>query len=502
MGVLLALTPVLTLSSPAHAQTRLQWPTAPVNLDQYLTVEECVAATMRVRDSVNYLMSAHTDTMAPSAAEVVSPLPEPAKIVAQRCAAKFAANTFPIQDSWNRLMQLYLQAGEPDHAWTILQRRLSPISADSAILRGIVIDSAVQSMLLAQPTPLRLADSLLEGIQRWPDDLEQFGNRFTLSIAIMRLARQAGDTSLARQAAKRLSAAWDLIPKALESNPKAMNYAALVVLEATTYLENGALMDSLRKSTAGYLAFRKQLTIRLSRGLTGKDPIGAKGTPLRSDFWFDAPSNESGAVAQGATSRSVTRDSASSNHVRPTPGRISLVVFLSHECDARWSAPVPPKRRRMDCSAAYSAIRRIARQYPELELTLVAQTYGFFSLMDPVAPQIEADSLRAWWLGFHKLPAALAVTNTAWFKLDAPDNRRVNEIDPNTEAYAFGAMEQGLPHIWPGTSFLLDEDGVIVHSGFIGSKSRNNRIAELGFTELINALVTRQRTRAKTTAAQ
>lgn len=151
---------------------------------------------------------------------------------------------------------------------------------------------------------------------------------------------------------------------------------------------------------------------------------------------------------------------------RPTPSAISLIVFLDR-CDSFV----------LQCLETYATIKRLASEYPELELTLSAQTYGFFFDQKPPAPEEEAKLYQKWWLEFHSLPAALLITETPFWRLSDPDRRRINEEIDNRKNYSFGSWI-----VKPQMGVLVDREGTIVYTNILG------RTTERRFGELIQVL--------------
>jgi hypothetical protein len=99
-------------------------------------------------------------------------------------------------------------------------------------------------------------------------------------------------------------------------------------------------------------------------------------------------------------------------------------------------------------------------------------------------PEQEAVQKSQWWLGTFRLPATLVVAEQKFFKLPEPDGRRVDEAHENTVNYMFGSMGRRVP---TGTAFLVDVDGVILHSSEIVPHT------ERQFNQLLNVIAHRSR---------
>ena len=134
------------------------------------------------------------------------------------------------------------------------------------------------------------------------------------------------------------------------------------------------------------------------------------------------------------------------------------------------------------CNRTYAGLRRVAQRFPALEITLVAQTYGLFDKMAPPPPGLEAEQFQRAWLTERHLPGALAVTSTPFWRLPAPDRRRINRDVPNVVQYSFGRTWHVPNWIFP--PFLIDQDGTIVETAF--------RSFDADLPEMIAVLLARQ----------
>jgi hypothetical protein len=206
-------------------------------------------------------------------------------------------------------------------------------------------------------------------------------------------------------------------------------------------LNRAALLDSLRHSTAAYASLYRSLvgkvmgTGPLPAGVG--QPIGEPAPRIEADFWFRR---------------------GDSTATRPTKGKVSLVVFQDPQL-CYFGATRP------DCQATYARLRRLARQFPALEITLVAQTQGWFDKAAPPAPAEEAALLAHAWLEERQIPAALAVTATPFWRLADPDRRRINRDVPNAIHYTFGrpsARARGITNLAPFDAYLIDQVGALV----------------------------------------
>src|SRR5690606_8362411 len=126
-------------------------------------------------------------------------------------------------------------------------------------------------------------------------------------------------------------------------------------------------------------------------------PLGERAPTLEADFWLgcDDPCGP-----------------------RPTPGRVSLVVFLQ----SRGCAGVPENDGEMygNCASVLFPLARLTQRFPEVEFTVVARTVGYFHYLKVPDPAEEAELIRRW-LDAYGVRAALAVTNTDYWRLPSHD---------------------------------------------------------------------------------
>jgi hypothetical protein len=429
---------------PVEAQTRFAWPSDTGDVTRYTTVEDCLAATVRVRNRVEGWDAVWADTMKLTPERASAPLPAAVAETARRCSAHLpAADKAPVTD-FAPLMQLYLLAERDADAETIIRHRLASVAPTALRERVAVLDSAVQGYLLlpfgarlqmkADPVRLPAAESLLVKVGSFPDSLHSLKDRLLPVFEFLRAAKVAGDTARIRWAAQRY---LELDARLSNVDRRSQFYeelGATVEYLVLTTQQEAALLDSLRRGTAAYVALQRAAWAKASGELPQslRFPIGERAPAIEGNFWF-------------------RRGDSSAAH--PTNGKVSLVVFLDM-CQGH-----------DDCWAPYASVHRLAQRFPALEVTIVARTWGFFSQMAPPAPNREADVLRELLQDFHQLPGALAVTATDFWRLDPPDRRRIDRPTANETHYSFGRTWQ----IGRGTTFLVDQSGTIVGVGRLGS---------------------------------
>lgn len=437
-----------TIASPAFvdAQTRFAWPERATDLSRYATVDACLAATTRIGDSVNAPRRLALAIAPPTRSEVLS-LPPEVIDAARRCSAQWSAATVALTD-YSLLLPLYLQAGRDADARQLVTRRLAavPMHDDSAM--AALLDSTAKIYIAA--VPLRIADveALLAAYARLPGTTFRIFGRVGLLSALVGAADRSGDTLHARLAAEQVVQLAQDVSDVDKHTTAWVELEVYQVARAIDYLSRFSQLDSLRRSTAGYVALVRANWARA--GATPDSPIGEHAKALVGEFWF-APG---------------TRHAVPPS-VRPKPGALSLITFLD-DCSSRT----------LQCLGTYASLQRIHQQFPDVELTIVTQTFGFFFDQEPPTPGEEAELYRRWWLEARQLPATLVVAQTPFTRMPAPDRRRMNQLTANQINYSFGQRWK----VSSRMSFLVDRDGIIIEAAAL---DRDN---EPRFDQLLKAL--------------
>jgi hypothetical protein len=108
-----------------------------------------------------------------------------------------------------------------------------------------------------------------------------------------------------------------------------------------------------------------------------------------------------------------------------------------------------------------AALHRLAARFPALQIVLIAPTHGYFMYGPPVSPAEEA-RLIGQWAEAHGMDYPLAVTETPFLKLGAPDGRYFERPDSNLAPYTFGTG--GAPTPLPFNTYLVDQKGLVVYA--------------------------------------
>jgi hypothetical protein len=407
-----------------YAQTRFEWISTRANYDRYTSSYECLAAAERVRDSVSRQSHTVVDTMSRTPALALQPVPAALRETAQRCEAHVATSTQPLSDFAPRL-QLYLLAGrDSDAAGLVAQRLKAAVPATPE--RAAVLDTVIRAYL-DQPARLASTEPLLKELEK-ATTAAPLEMRIVDHYFFMKAAQEQGDTTRARGAAEYLTSINSRLTASerLRLSGQVSTAAGVVAYAALQFLHQGDLLDSLRRNVDGFIALQRA-NWALATGERAEAlhlPLGEEAPPLEGEYWF------------GRRDSTVTR---------PTRGKVAMVV-----------STLPEPECALACAPIYAVLRRIAQRFPELEITLAAKTAGYVSRQS-MPPRDEAEKMRHWWLDEEKIPAALVVSNTDFWRLPAPDRRRINREMPNELHYSFGPWKGG-----GVTFFVIDRRGRVV----------------------------------------
>lgn len=452
---------ILALSvSSAHslgAQTRFQWPAPTMDLTQYTTVEACLAATERLRDSVEGPQRAQITVSAFNAATTREAGALPAVVIteAQRCSAQWPSQSANLDD-YRPLLTLYLQAGRDTDARTLIQRRLAAPDAAADSVKAAVIDAAAENYVLATPARVADAEHMLDQFATLPKTGDRLFQQMFGWHMVQTASDFLGDTARARRAAAHMpELAAALTPEDKESVLWQLR-AKYWTYQAYEYLNWFTALDRLRTSTASYVSLMRDSWAKASNEhqRVVQFPLGNMAAPVEGEFWFMPSSGTGPSVRVSAPTPT-----------RPTRGKIALVVFFDG-CI----------RSSSECWDIDATLRRLHQHYPDVELTLIGQTFGFVLDQVPPPPDQEAELYRQWWLEFQHIPAALAVSVTPFTRVEDPDRRRINQATANQLHYSTAS--------WPSSmkGYLIDRDGTIIYADTVHQRS------EKRFSQLIDVL--------------
>ncbi|HEX7120597.1 MAG TPA: hypothetical protein VF212_17525 [Longimicrobiales bacterium] len=469
-------------SRPAAGQTLFSWPDTTVDVAGYTTIEECDAAvrrsaeTLEARDLVASGVWRDTIPFAPG--EDTARVPAPVAATARTCGARFAdADSVPLAD-FSLVMPLYLVAGWMDRAGTLVERRVAAVKPGADKELAAVLDTVVQFYLgrrtggrLPVPPRLDLAEAAVTVYAPRIGDLVE---RVDLYFRVLQQAMAGGATDTA--AVVRLGSLASAVIDSLDADERERLDEQFEVFRIEDFtkryyellswmLGKEMFLDSLRKSTEAFVKVKRDTWVRA----TGQPPeLTAFGMPLGER----APALEGGLLV-----------GADSTVRRPVPGRVSLIVFLDHAACHRPTLDHVGYMYPRSCTGALYMLRRLEERFPTLDVTVISTAAGHFGYRkEGITPEREAEETKRWLESFGLRSAVYMVDAPHW-RLPAPDGRRVAPVPPDiVTAYTFGKSWQVFG---TGTAFLIDPDGVIIHSQWL---ARDN---EREFAELIEILVAR-----------
>lgn len=420
----------------ASAQISLEWPYHDPNVSSYLTPDECIAASARLRFSSDVYLVAR-DTL-PAKGAIVSSLPESAVKAARECSARFDPHTISLDD-YLPAIRMFLMADRDEDAFIVERRRLSESGAESDTEsdnaernntdRGIFLAAIAQTYMDAIPVRFEAAHRLVAELRR-PETNARWQDRFAQIWMLMHRYRVSDRMEDARIPAQWLVALPDEVTSE-ERTSREFQSRANVLLAIHRFLARDQLLDSLSESTESYLALQQSLARKVSHvdQITGTEAI-----PVEGDFWFpQEPSS-----------------------LPPFRGAVNLLII---EGNTGW-----PQR------SVGAMLRRLKSEFPNLEIVLAVGTKGFFGASEPPTPEEEAVYFDRLFRGFHSYPVTLSVTRTPFWRLPAPDKRRINIPTSNLTNYG-------------GQMLLIDRDGLIVHHTSVGTGD------EQWLTDLVRVLV-------------
>jgi hypothetical protein len=491
LGLLAVGVALWSAPAPAPAQTLFDWPDTTVNIEAYATLEECQAAVARsliYTDSRRDLTTGiWTDTIPLDSLDAAGPRPLPTPVVetARRCGARFSnADTVSVAN-FDALFTLYLQAGWDAKAHTLVKRRLAAVGVKDDRERASVLGSAFRVLLalsnerVGQRRTAMAEDILKTGLPQVSDRLM----RLVLYQQLSLIASFETNADSAAAKAQRVVAGMRPIMDSLtkqemdklrdggpftagieDQGDYVQRYYAMLNMS----LGKRTFLDSLRHSTAAYVKLKRdnwaRATGMLPETYRNGDPLGEQAPPITADLWLGYDP---------------------SNGPRPTPGHVSLVVFLNnHECNG---VPTTSIQLGRDCARSLDPLRRLEERFPELEVTVVSPASGhFLYLKDGMTPEREAE-LTKQWLESHGVHAALAMTTTGSWRLPDPDSRQISRPTGNRTNYSFGSGRR----IANSSAFLIDQDGIVVHT-----RQMNRWSVYQDYDELIEILLHRQTSEA------
>jgi hypothetical protein len=476
-------------ATPAAGQTLFAWPDTAVDIATYTRLEECQAAVLRSREFTQaaelVASGVWSDTIPLDSAEsdaARQPLPAPVVGTVQRCGVRFSNADSVSLDDFDAMTRMYLEARWDDKARRLIDRRIAAVDPGKDAELAAVVDTVFEILLrdgmqLGGRRGDMATEIALEHIPRIEDRVKQLRLYSKLTLAASaeedpdsaraRVLRVVGlmtpiVESLTEKELDELLSEYGVLAEGIEDGGDfVQRYYAMLNIS----LGKQTFLDSLRRSTAAYVRMQKGNWSRATgmRPETYKlgNPLGEKVPPIHADIWLGYDP---------------------SNGPRPAPGRISLVVFFDpHEC---LGTATTPEEVGGACARSLYPLGRLEQRFPELDITVVAQTTGHYAYeKEGMTPEKEARLVKQW-LESLGVNAPLAMSSSEYWRLPDPDSRRLGKPSETAVAYTFGRSHRGAN----SGALLIDGDGTVVHT------RQMNRWAEFeDYNELIEILLQRQR---------
>lgn len=461
---------VLGAATNVHAQTLFTILEKPVNIERYSTPHECMALYSRIVADSNRNASKRDTLVYDFGNEEIVP-PENAVSGLRQCLSKFSLESIGEDQLTSVWLRALAHARMFDEARIIARHNAESADTNhsSESLRKLsVLRNLIFLFQRVSPLPVEQLKDLESEVRTLITDMSDSVNLEWESILLSMwngIAIATGDTHMLARNARNLLANRGMIERYRTSS-----LGRMMIFNSMATADMGELMDSLRNGMSSYMALR-QSHWEFASGSAEDMPVpyGLQAPPLVGEFWYQRD-NEAGLIERIAV------DSNGEPHKilsqRPLAGRNNLVIFFKgcrqdkamvQQTGQRYTGANQP------CDELYFVIRRLKQAYPDLEITLVIQTIGYFGHSSPLEPSEEADIISKWLLDYHQLPVTVVVNSTPYFRLQSPDGRRIDQTDRNRENYSFNGLlgSEITPEVY---SFLLDSDSRVVYYGVIGRK--------------------------------
>lgn len=444
------------------AQTRFTPRDTTPDLSRYNTVEECLAGSNRVAFSHKKELLHWSDTLELLGGEEFDSLPAPVYQFSYRCLEKFDSKSEP--DKLYRLwISLYLKAGNDDAARSIANRKLAASSwrgEDTTAGLENIFNTVIREYTAARPYRSELIEELFDMYLEGPKRPTLLDHLSMLNLHRIRHELRLGDSTSGKSHARRTLLLVDSLGGLKENRKFMQKDGPELIASLREIIEHNTLMDSLRVSGQAYANFKLSLWENVTGGSKVEfvRVLNEKAKPLSADFLF-AENGE-----RIATLGDATHESDLTESTFPALGKVSLVIFLYGGCqeDSPGNTGKVRTSHAVTCLAEYSILKRIAKNYPDLSISIVSRTMGYLGQLGPLAPEEEANMLNEWWHKHHQLPGPLLVTNTQYFRLPGYDRRRIDNPDDNVMKYAFLSYQRDRQEVGNKMIYLIDSDGTVL----------------------------------------
>ena len=134
-------------------------------------------------------------------------------------------------------------------------------------------------------------------------------------------------------------------------------------------------------------------------------------------------------------------------------GKITLLAMVDPGCGS-------------NCMTTYAMFRRLARQFPALDIKLVATAYGHIRQYAPAPLATQAEQIRAYYLDSLGIGNAVIVDAPTSMRLADPDRRLMYGTKTVSDLIRAPAKDEvarlGIPMTFYGWMALVDPQGIVV----------------------------------------
>lgn len=453
---------ICIVSASLSSQTRFLWPDSIEDVTQYTRADECWAATLRLIDSASDRDSILKDTILDSPSDLLEGYDSRIVKVANDCIAKWNSESANLEE-FPLFLRLFLVAGRATDVHSLIERKLQETPYGSTAKGDTLHRKLLETILLEWNRYSRPLD--IETLARYAHqyvDVQTEDTKASIRglYSLVRAAFEVGNHQVAKEAYLRIS---KIIAEAEDTERDQIGFSILAeVFNSGILLEESGLLDSLKKGTDKYLAaFKKNIE---DLGLAYSPhylPVGWEAPPIVADAWISCIQNKPTISCSGESQLE------HENMLRPVKGKANLIVFIN-------AASTHLALFNKANFYRFVLLRHLSQQYPDLEITVVQSTNGNFGKLGPLAPEDEAQIFAKELFHDFKVPAVLGVHYTDFWRLDPPDNRRINRDNPNVDSYKFNVDWSPVTASGGGGYFLADRSGIIVATGVMTRDSYNN----------------------------
>lgn len=464
-----------TLSSIGNTQTLFEKPDTTPDYSRYATAEECLSAIQRLAGKARRSMTYWTDTVKYTTESQLASFPEEASAVAGQCIEKFSVDSIPLAEAqyW---AEVYLLANLDAQVEKLYLRKYAD-ATDSARMEIFV--EHINLYRRARPIRFELIKDLSAvAIAEIPSDSTLWLTG--LYSMLMQVGQDVGDIEFTLDMASRVIDVYNSAPPSAFESENNANIMKGLVLQATYFYKEAEIMDSLAVSTEAYRQLRAAQAAEyvdlslLQMGI----PAGIEAPGIIADHWYQYNNEQPGSYTKIDSFTSPVADS------------VNVIVFLHPGCHEAGISSTTGRANPGDgsCWIGYAALKRISQDYPDVKLTIVTNTHGSLGRGAPLSPAEEADTLAAYFLGFHRLPATLAVVDRPNFRLPGLDRRRIDTETENEVNYQIGFSSSIATF---GNAIIIDRDGKVVEIAM----PVHIRKAELHIRQFIEAVLAQNKTK-------